>query len=117
MKSGDKIGKLRLQGNVLKHAEEILGIVAKTQIRLFCTRYLWEKYLKGKRNMEQIAKCKLLTAVFEADNLRLDAHILKFNTIGKERFHIEIEQFVVRKITIATHESIYAAWVEYLYRF
>ena len=106
MKSGDKIGKLRLRGNVLKHAEGILGIVAKTQIRLFCTRYLWEKYLKGKRNMEQIANCKLLTAVFEADNLRLDAHILKFDTIGKERFHIEIEQFVVRKITIATHEDV-----------
>ena len=31
------------------------------------------KVFERKKNMEQIAKCKLLTAVFEADNLILGA--------------------------------------------
>lgn len=57
--------------------------------------------------MEQIAKCKLLTAVFEADNLMLDCpHILEFDTIGEKQFHIKIEQIGVRKITIAANEDV-----------
>ena len=44
--------------------------------------------------MEQIAKCKLLTAVFEADNLNWMVHVsLSFDTIGEKQFHIKIEQF------------------------
>ena len=57
--------------------------------------------------MEQIAKCKLLTAVFEADNLNWMVHVsLSFDTIGEKQFHIKIEQFEVRKITIAGHEDV-----------
>lgn len=33
------------------------------------------KVFEGKKNMEQIAKCKLLTAVFEADNLNWMVHV------------------------------------------
>lgn len=65
------------------------------------------KVFERKKNMEQIAKCKLLTAVFEADNLILDGpRILEFDTIGEKQFHIKIEQFGVRKITIAAHEDV-----------
>ena len=65
------------------------------------------KKFERKKNMEQIAKCKLLTAVFGADNLILDGpRILEFDTIGEKQFHIKIEQIGVRKITIAAHEDV-----------
>ena len=59
--------------------------------------------------MEQIAKCKLLTAVFEADNLNWMVHVslsLTLDRVLEKQFHIKIEQFEVRKITIAGHEDV-----------
>ena len=53
--------------------------------------------------MEQIAKCKSLTAIYQSDKLLLDGpHILEFDTIGNQQLHIRIEQQGIRIITLTS---------------
>lgn len=57
--------------------------------------------------MEQTAKCKSLTAIYQSDKLFLDGpHILEFNTIGARQFHIKIEQCGFRTIIITSIKDV-----------
>lgn len=57
--------------------------------------------------MEQIAKCKSLTAIFKEDNFILGGpYIIEFNTIGDKQFHIKVEQGGIRKIMITSDEDV-----------
>ena len=59
--------------------------------------------------MEQIVKCKSLTAVFQDDRLLLGGpHIVEFDTIGDQKFHIKIEQCGVRIIVITSDKDVSA---------
>ena len=59
--------------------------------------------------MEQIIKCKSLTAVFQGDKLLLGGpHIVEFDTIGDQKFHIKIEQCGVRIIVITSDKDVSA---------
>ena len=56
--------------------------------------------------MEQIVKCRSLTAVFQDDRLLLGGpHIVEFDTIGEQKFHLKIEQCGVRIIVITSDED------------
>lgn len=56
--------------------------------------------------MEQIIKCKSLTAVYQGDKLLLGGpHIVEFDTIGDQEFHIKIEQCGVRIIVITSDKD------------
>lgn len=57
--------------------------------------------------MEQIIKCKSLTAVFQGDKLLLGGpHVVDFDTIGDQKFHIKIEQCGVRVIVITSDTDV-----------
>ena len=57
--------------------------------------------------MEQIIKCKSLVAIYQGDKLLLDGpHILEFNTIRNQPFHIKIEQLGVRTIIITSGKDV-----------
>lgn len=57
--------------------------------------------------MEQIIKCKSLTAIFQGDKLLLGGpHIVEFDTIGNQTFHIKIEQCGVRTIMITSDKDV-----------
>ncbi len=57
--------------------------------------------------MEQIIKCKSLVAIYQGDKLLLDGpHILEFNTVGNQPFHIKIEQLGVRTIIITSDKDV-----------
>lgn len=53
--------------------------------------------------MEQIIKCRSLTAIFQGDKLLLGGpHIVEFDTTDEQKFHIKIEQCGFRMITITS---------------
>lgn len=57
--------------------------------------------------MEQIAKCKSLTAIFQDNKLMLGGpHVLEFDTEGDKTFHIRIEQCMLRKVIITSDENV-----------
>ena len=57
--------------------------------------------------MEQLAKCKSLTATFKSDNLMLDGpHVVEFDTGENNSFHIKIEQCGIRKIILTSDENV-----------
>lgn len=57
--------------------------------------------------MEQIAKCKSLTAVYQSDKMFLDGpHIIEFDTIESRQFHIKIEQIGVRTIILTSDKDV-----------
>lgn len=57
--------------------------------------------------MEQIIKCKSLVSIYQGDKLLLDGpHILEFNTVGNQPFHIKIEQLGVRTIIITSDKDV-----------
>ncbi len=57
--------------------------------------------------MEQLAKCKSLTATFKSDNLMLDGpHIVEFDIEGNNSVHIKVEQCGIRKIILTSNEDI-----------
>lgn len=59
--------------------------------------------------MEQIVECKSLTAIFQGNKLNLDGpHILEFDTLGDQKFHIKIEQCGVRIIVITSDKDVSA---------
>ena len=59
--------------------------------------------------MKQIAKCRSLVAIFKDEKLILDGpHELSFDIKKEKNFHIKIEQFGIRKITITSDEDTYA---------
>ena len=56
--------------------------------------------------MEQLAKCKSLMATFKSDKLMLDGpHIVEFDTVENNSFHIKIEQCGIRKIILTSNED------------
>lgn len=60
--------------------------------------------------MEQIIKCRSLTAVFQSNRLLLGGpHIVEFDTIGNQKFHIKIEQCGVRIIVITSDKEVSAS--------
>ena len=66
--------------------------------------------------MEQIIKCKSLVAIYQGDKLLLDGpHILEFNTIRNQPFHIKIEQLGVRTIIITSGMSQFLIYMRYLH--
>lgn len=59
--------------------------------------------------MEQIVECKSLTAIFQGNKLILDGpHMLEFDTLGDQKFHIKIEQCGVRIIVITSDKDVLA---------
>ena len=57
--------------------------------------------------MEQLAKCKSLTAIFKSNNLMLDGpHMVEFNTEGNTSFHIKVEQCGIRKIILTSNKDV-----------
>ena len=57
--------------------------------------------------MEQIIKCKSLTAIFKDEKLILDGpYIIEFDTGGDKQFHIKVEQCGIRKIMIISDEDV-----------
>lgn len=57
--------------------------------------------------MEQLAKCKSLTATFKSDNLMLDeSHIVEFDIEGNNSVYIKVEQCGIRKIILTSNEDI-----------
>ena len=56
--------------------------------------------------MEQLAKCKSLVAIFKDDKLILDGpHEVEFDIIKDKLFHINVEQYGIRKITVTSDED------------
>ena len=57
--------------------------------------------------MEQIAKCKSLTAVFKDDKFILDGpYMVGFDTGRDKQFHIKVEQCGIRNIMITSDEDV-----------
>lgn len=57
--------------------------------------------------MEQIPKCKSLTAIFKEDKLILGGpYIAEFNTKGDSKLYINVEQCGIRKIVVSSDEDI-----------
>jgi len=57
--------------------------------------------------MEQIVKCKSLTAIFKYDKLKLDGkYMIEFDTGGDKQFHIKVEQCGIREIMITSDEDV-----------
>lgn len=57
--------------------------------------------------MEQIVKCKSLTAIFQDDELILDGpYLLDFDTGIDNPFHISIEQHGIRKIVVTADKDV-----------
>lgn len=56
--------------------------------------------------MEQIIKCRSLTATFQGDKLLLGGpHIIEFDTTDDQKCHIRIEQYGVRRIAITSNKD------------
>lgn len=56
--------------------------------------------------MEKLAKCKSLMAIFEDDKMVSDGlHESRFDIKKEKVFHIAIEQFEIRKITVSSDED------------
>ncbi len=61
----------------------------------------------GEKIMEQIIKCKSLTAIFKNDKFILDGpYIAEFDTRGDKRLHIKVEQCGIRKVMITSDEDV-----------
>ena len=57
--------------------------------------------------MEQIAKCKSITAIFKNDKSTLDGpYMIEFDTGGEKPFHIKVEQCGIRNIMITSNEDV-----------